>query len=126
MADARVDAWICAVRLVKTRSLATAACKAGHVRVNGDRAKASQSVRIGDDVRVLTEAGEKIVTVQKLIVKRVGAAQAVECYLDLTPPPLPKEERVVIGVRERGAGRPTKRDRRELDRLQGRGMEWGA
>ena len=73
-------------------------------------------------MRVLTEGGEKIVTVQKLIVKRVGAAQAAECYLDLTPPPLPKEERVVIGLRDRGAGRPTKRDRRDLDRLQGRAL----
>ncbi|WP_219995899.1 RNA-binding S4 domain-containing protein [Schumannella soli] len=119
-AGVRVDAWICAVRLVKTRSAASTACKAGHVRVNGERAKPAQTVVVGDHVRVLTPGGEKLVTVEKLIVKRVGAPQAAECYTDQTPPPPPKEERVVIGIRERGAGRPTKRDRRELDRLQGR------
>lgn len=120
MSGVRVDAWICAVRLVKTRSLATAACKAGHVRINDDRAKPSQTVTPGDTVRVLTEGGERIVEVSKLIVKRVGASVAAECYVDRTPPPPPREERVVIGLRDRGAGRPTKRDRRELDRLQGR------
>jgi ribosome-associated heat shock protein Hsp15 len=120
MSGVRVDAWICAVRLVKTRSLATDACKAGHVRVNGDRAKPAQPVKVGDDVRVLTEGGEKLVTVQKLIVKRVGAAIAAECYTDNTPPPPPREERVLIGVRDRGAGRPTKRDRRALEKLFGR------
>lgn len=119
-AGVRIDAWVCAVRLMKTRSAASTACKAGHVRVNGERAKPSQSVVVGDHVRVLTPGGEKLVTVEKLIVKRVGAPQAAECYTDHTPPPPPREERVVIGVRERGAGRPTKRDRRELDRLQGR------
>lgn len=116
----RVDAWICAVRLVKTRSRAVAACKAGHVRVNGERAKPAQLLRIGDDVRVLTDGGERLVTVRRLIVHRVGAAIAVECYLDRTPPPPPREQRVVIGLRDRGAGRPTKRDRRDLDRLLGR------
>jgi ribosome-associated heat shock protein Hsp15 len=120
MTGVRVDAWICAVRIVKTRSIATEACKAGHVRVNGDRAKPSQTVKVGDDVRVLTEGGERLVTVQKLLVKRVGAAIAAEAYTDNTPPPPPREERVVIGVRDRGAGRPTKRDRRALDRLFGR------
>ena len=116
----RVDQWVWAVRLSPSRSQATAGAKAGHIRINGERAKPSQSVVVGDHVRVLTPGGEKLVTVEKLIVKRVGAPQAAECYTDHTPPPPPKEERVVIGVRERGAGRPTKRDRRELDRLQGR------
>jgi ribosome-associated heat shock protein Hsp15 len=116
----RVDAWICAVRLVKTRSAASQACTAGHVRVNGDRAKPAQPVRPGDTVRVLTDGGERIVEVVETIAKRVGAPRAAECYVDRTPPPPPREERVVIGVRDRGAGRPTKRDRRELDRLRGR------
>lgn len=116
----RVDAWICAVRIVKTRSLASTACKAGHVRVNGERAKPSQPVVVGDSVRVLTEGGERTVEVVRLLVKRVGASIAAEAYVDHTPPPPPREERVFIGVRERGAGRPTKRDRRDLDRLQGR------
>lgn len=115
----RVDVWICAVRLARTRSLATDACKAGHVRINGDRAKPAQAIKPGDEVRVLVGRVERIVVARTLIQKRVGAAQAVECYEDRTPPPPPREERVVIGVRDRGAGRPTKRDRRALERLFG-------
>ena len=115
----RVDSWVWAVRLLKTRSSSTDACKAGHVRVNDARAKAAQPVRIGDEVRVRTPEGDRIVIVRRLIVKRVGATVAEECYEDLTPPPPPKEERVVIAVRDRGAGRPTKRDRRELEKLRG-------
>jgi ribosome-associated heat shock protein Hsp15 len=115
----RVDSWVWAVRVLKTRSAATAASKAGHVRVNDERAKAAQPVRIGDQVRVLTDAGERILVVRRLLVKRVSAAVAAECYDDLTPPPPPREERVLVAVRERGAGRPTKKDRRDIDRLHG-------
>lgn len=116
----RVDQWITAVRLVKTRSLATEACRAGHVRINDERAKPAQAVRVGDRVRVLTGPVERIVVVRRLIEKRVGAAVAAECYEDRTPPPPPREERAIVGVRDRGAGRPTKRDRRALERLLGR------
>ncbi|MET4581087.1 ribosome-associated heat shock protein Hsp15 [Conyzicola nivalis] len=115
----RVDSWIWAVRVLKTRSAATAASKAGHVRVNDERAKAAQSVRIGDEVRVRTGEGERILIVRRLIVKRVSAAVAAECFDDLTPPPPPREERVVTAVRDRGAGRPTKKDRRDIERLLG-------
>jgi ribosome-associated heat shock protein Hsp15 len=107
-----------AVRLAKTRSAATAACKAGHVQVNGERAKAAQPVHVGDEVRLRTTDVERTVKVTSLVVKRVGAAVAVECYLDLTPPAPPKEERPLTFVRDRGAGRPTKKERRELDRLR--------
>jgi len=116
--SARIDSWIWAVRLLKSRSAATDACKGGHVTVNDERAKAAQAVRIGDEVRVRSGDGERIVVVTRLVAKRVGAPVAVTCYTDLTPPPPPKEERVVIAVRDRGAGRPTKRDRRELDKLR--------
>jgi len=115
----RVDSWIWAVRVLKTRSAATAASKAGHVRVGGERAKAAQSVRIGDEVRVRTGEGERILIVRRLIVKRVSATVAAECFDDLTPPPPPKEERVVTAVRDRGAGRPTKKDRRDIEKLRG-------
>lgn len=118
--SARVDAWIWAVRVVKTRSAATAACKAGHVRVNEERAKPAQAVKVGDEVRVRLEGVERILVVRKLIVKRVGAAVAAECVDDLTPPPPPREERPATVIRDRGAGRPTKRDRRELEKLRGR------
>jgi ribosome-associated heat shock protein Hsp15 len=117
--SARVDSWIWAVRVLKTRSAATAASKAGHVRVNDERAKAAQPVRVGDEVRVRTGEGERILIVRRLIVKRVSAAVAAECFEDLTPPPPPREERVLTAVRDRGAGRPTKKDRRDIDRLLG-------
>jgi len=118
MADtARVDAWLWAIRIFKTRSAATASSKAGHITVNDERAKPAQSVRIGDIVRVRIEGDERILQVARLIAKRVGAPVAVECYVDLTPPKPPRQERVLTVVRDRGAGRPTKRDRREIDRL---------
>jgi len=116
-ASARVDSWIWAVRVLKTRSAATAASKAGHVRVNDERAKAAQAVRIGDEVRVRTGEGERILIVRRLIVKRVSAQVAAECFDDLTPPPPPREERVLTAVRDRGAGRPTKKDRRDIEKL---------
>ncbi len=116
MAD-RLDAWIWAVRLVKTRSAATAMCRAGHVRVNGERAKAAQSLKIGDEMRLRTGDEGRIVVVRQILAKRVGAPQAAVAYDDLTPAPLPREERVVIAARDRGAGRPTKRDRRKIDEL---------
>lgn len=119
----RVDAWLWAVRVFKTRSSATAGCRAGHVRVGGDRAKAAQSVRIGDEVRIRILGFDRILTVQKLIVKRVSAADAAECFLDLTPPPPPREAMPIAPRRDRGAGRPTKRDRRELERLRGRDVD---
>lgn len=82
--SARVDSWIWAVRLAKTRSAATAACRAGHVKVNGERAKAAQPVRIGDEVRLRTTDQERTVRVARLVSKRVGAIVAVECLVDLT------------------------------------------
>ena len=121
MADSvRVDAWLWAVRVFKTRSSATAGCRAGHVRVNGDRAKAAQSVRVGDEVRIRIHGFDRILTVQKLLVKRVSATEAAACFTDLTPAPLPREAMPIAPRRDRGAGRPTKRDRRELERLRGR------
>lgn len=116
----RVDAWLWAVRVFKTRSAATAGCRAGHVRVNGDRAKAAQPVRVGDEVRIRIHGFDRILTVQKLLVKRVSAVEAALCVTDRTPAPLAREDRPIAPRRDRGAGRPTKRDRRELERLRAR------
>lgn len=117
---ARADVWTSSVRLYKNRSVASSACRAGHVRINGAKAKPAQPVHVGDRVEALTEGGQRIVVVTRIIVKRVGAAVAVECFDDLTPAPPPKEEVAVMPRRDRGAGRPTKRDRRALDRLRRR------
>ncbi|MFF5478715.1 RNA-binding S4 domain-containing protein [Streptomyces sp. NPDC012935] len=115
----RIDSWIWAVRLVKTRSMGATACKGGHVRVNGQNVKPSHSLRIGDEVRLRQENRERIVIVKRLIRKRVGAPVAIQCYVDNSPPPPPREAVAPAGIRDRGTGRPTKRDRRELERLRG-------
>ena len=116
--EVRLDVWVSSVRLFKTRSAASSACRGGHVAVNGHKAKPSTLVRVADRVTALTSGGERIVVVKRLIEKRVGAGVAVTCFDDLTPPPPPKEEVAVVAVRDRGAGRPTKRERRQLDRLR--------
>ncbi|GAA2076351.1 RNA-binding S4 domain-containing protein [Actinomadura alba] len=115
----RVDVWIWCVRLVKTRSMATAACRGGHVRVNDERVKAATPVRPGDEVRLRHGGRERLVIVQQIVRKRVGAAVAADCFIDNSPPPPPREALIPIGRRDRGAGRPTKRDRREMERLRG-------
>ena len=119
--SARVDSWLWAVRVFKSRSQATAAVKAGHVRVNGERAKPATSVKVGDRVAVRGGPAERILVVEKVLVKRVSAPLAAQAVIDQSPPPPPKELTVRVAVRERGAGRPTKRERRDLDRLRGRG-----
>ncbi|WP_030804069.1 RNA-binding S4 domain-containing protein [Streptomyces sp. NRRL S-337] len=119
----RIDSWIWSVRLTKTRSLAAAACRAGHVRVNGERVKPAHAVRSGDEVRLRHAGRERIVVVSRLVRKRVGAAVAAECFVDNSPPPPPREEVPLMGIRDRGTGRPTKRERREIDQLRGRGVE---
>jgi ribosome-associated heat shock protein Hsp15 len=119
-ASVRVDSWAWAVRLFKTRSAASDACKAGHLRVNGDRAKPAQPVRVGDEVRAFVGGVERIYVARRLIVKRVSAAAAADCFEDRTPPPPPRTETPATVTRDRGAGRPTKRERRVLDQLRGR------
>lgn len=114
----RVDRWAWAVRLFRTRALAAAECRAGHVKVNGERAKPATTIRPGDEVRVRGEGLERVVDVRLAVEKRVGAALVPVCLVDRTPPPPPRE--ALAAVRDRGAGRPTKRERREIDRLRGR------
>jgi ribosome-associated heat shock protein Hsp15 len=116
----RVDSWIWSVRLAATRSAAAGACRAGHVRVNGVRVKPAHAVRAGDEVRLRGEGRERVVVVQQVIAKRVSAAVAVACYIDNSPPPPPRQETVPVAARDRGAGRPTKRERRSIDKLLGR------
>lgn len=115
MESTRVDRWLWAVRLAKTRPDAAAACRGGHVRINDRPAKPAATVVPGDEVRAVIGDRLRIVEVTRVIQKRVGAADAVTCYLDRTPA-LPPTVAVPVAVRDRGAGRPTKRDRRVLDR----------
>ncbi|GAA4743966.1 DUF3558 family protein [Gordonia alkaliphila] len=115
----RVDSWIWGIRLTKTRSAAGAACRAGHVQVNGVTAKPATPVAVGDEVRVRLHGRDRIVEVVKLISKRASAPVAAECYIDNSPPPPPREIVAAVPRRDPGAGRPTKRDRRQMDRLRG-------
>ena len=120
MDTTRVDRWLWAVRMYKTRADANRACSGGHVEVGGRTAKPSQPVRVGDRVTARVGDRERILEVVRLIDKRVGAPIAVECYVDHSPPPPEPSGELPQGVRDRGAGRPTKRERRELDRRFGR------
>jgi ribosome-associated heat shock protein Hsp15 len=116
MDSVRIDRWLSATRLYKTRSQAQQACTGGHVKLNGENVKPSQPVRLGDEVRAEAARGDVVWQVKALAEKRLSAQLAVALYEDHTPPPPPREE--LVAPRERGAGRPTKAERRALDRLR--------
>jgi len=90
------------------------------VKVNGKTAKPATAVKVGDRVEAYVHDRERILEVTTVIAKRVGAQLAVECFVDHSPPPPSPETEATVFQRERGAGRPTKKDRRDLDRLRGR------
>ncbi len=105
------------MRLVKTRPIATQLCEGGHIRVNGNPAKASTKIRAGDRVDALIAGRERIVEVVRPIEMRVGALVAATCYVDHSPPPVVSE--LARGIKVvRGEGRPSKRLRRELERMK--------
>ena len=114
--ETRIDRWLCAVRLVKTRPLAARLCEGGHVLVNGSPAKPSTRVRAGDRVEALIAERERVVEVVRPVESRVGATVAATCYADHSPPVVPQAGPEVMPVR--GEGRPGKRLRRELERLR--------
>ncbi len=116
----RADVWLWAVRLFKSRSASAALLRAGRVRVNGTVAKASTAVKPGDRLTWRDPLRDRDVVVVELLPKRVGAPLAVKAYRDESPPVPTREERAAVGLRDRGTGRPTKRERREIDRLRGR------
>lgn len=120
MSTARVDSWMWAVRLYKTRTAAKNAIAGGHVRVNGHGVKPAHRVSPGDRVEATIAQRVRIVEVVETIEKRVGAARAAECLVDHSPPPPKREHVAPAGERDRGSGRPTKKDRREINRLRGR------
>jgi ribosome-associated heat shock protein Hsp15 len=115
---ARVDKWLWAVRVYKTRTAATDACRAGHVKVNRVGAKPAAVVRPGDTVEAFCNGREHVLEVTTIIEKRAGASVATACYVDHSPPPPPATMQPPNFARDRGSGRPTKRDRRQLDRAR--------
>ena len=120
MESARVDRWLWAVRAAPTRAASTALCRAGHVRVNDTAAKPSTTVRPGDTVSARVGDRLRVLEVVRAIDKRVGAPVAAECLIDHSPSPPPRQLRAPGLVRDPSSGRPTKKDRRQIDRLRGR------
>lgn len=118
----RIDKWLWAARLYKTRAMATEAIKGGKVKMNDAPIKPSREVKEGDVIQVQIEQLHKVVQVKQLIRNRVSAKVVPDVYTDLTP----KEEYERIEFmhaykaewRDRGAGRPTKKERRMMDKLK--------
>ncbi|MBN2799053.1 MAG: RNA-binding S4 domain-containing protein [Deltaproteobacteria bacterium] len=113
--EVRIDKYLWATRLFKTRALAADACNGGKVKVNGDAAKPARHVKIGELIEARTPGGPRVIRVERLSDHRGPAAVAATLFEDLTPP----EELEAIPQRDRGAGRPTGRDRRAVRRLRG-------
>lgn len=126
----RIDKWLWAVRIFKTRTLAGETCKTGKVKINEKRAKPSADVKVGDLVHVKKNGFNLQFEVLRIIQKRVGAPIAQTCYNDITPEEeLRKYEDWFIGkarpeIRDKGEGRPTKKERRELDKFKTDYLEW--
>ena len=120
----RIDKWLWCTRVFKTRASANDACSTGRVRLNDEPAKPASKVKIGDTISVRRKDRTVIVEVVQLLEKRVGAALAAEAMTDKSPPApeRPRRGEVVLDAqvarRERGTGRPTKRDRREIEKFR--------
>jgi ribosome-associated heat shock protein Hsp15 len=118
----RIDKYLWAIRIFKTRTLASDACKAGRVKLDNKNIKASHEVKIGETYQVSKGPDRKVVRVTGLLENRVDAKKAVDYYLDITPveqtPAFKSMFHAPILKRDRGTGRPTKRDRREIDDLK--------
>ena len=115
----RLDTWLWAARFFKSRTLATTACRGGKIRLNDHVAKPAATVAVGDRIAWHDPLRQRQVEVVQLLPSRVGAAIALAAYTDHSEPLPPKELRAALPVRDRGAGRPEKRDRRDLDQLRG-------
>ncbi|MDQ3278006.1 MAG: RNA-binding S4 domain-containing protein [Bacteroidota bacterium] len=120
----RIDKYLWAIRLFKTRTLAAAACDTGKVKQNGSAVKAAKNVNLGDEYEIKTEAKKWIIKVTGLLQNRVAYSEAINHYLDLTP----AEEidrtqfqaaSFYTGKRPSKVGRPTKKQRREMDEFLG-------
>lgn len=115
----RLDKYLWAVRLYKTRSLATDACRTGHIRMNGQPLKPSHEIKVGEVYELTIEQLHKVIEVKELLGNRVGAKLVENYMIDRTP----QEEydriqfirQYSFEKRDRGSGRPTKRDRREIE-----------
>ena len=119
----RIDKWLWAVRLFKSRSLATEECKKGHISVDGISVKPSRIPKVGDIIQVRKNPVTYSYKVLGILGKRVGANLVSEYMLDVTPPEVLKvleiRKQMSNFDRDRGTGRPTKKDRRDIDQFRG-------
>lgn len=117
----RLDRWLWHARVVKTRDLAKALIEGGHVRVDREReTRAGHAVKRGETLTITLPNRVRVLKILGFVERRGSAEVAARLYEDLSPPPPPREPRpetVEVAMRDPGAGRPTKRDRRALDRL---------
>jgi ribosome-associated heat shock protein Hsp15 len=117
----RIDKWLWAVRLYKTRTLANNCIRTGKVKLNGSTTKPAGNILVGQEVTIKKAGVNFTFRVERLIEKRVGAPVAVTCYKDITPQAEKDKFKEWYYAesggefRDRGAGRPTKKDRREID-----------
>jgi ribosome-associated heat shock protein Hsp15 len=116
----RLDKYLWAIRMFKTRTMAATACEKGKVKFNGLQAKASRTVSLGDEYEVKTEAKRWRIKVSGLLEKRVQHAEAIKYYIDITP--AEEIQRLQYqasafhtGKRQSKIGRPTKKERRDMD-----------
>lgn len=120
----RVDKWLWSVRIFKSRTLATSACKSGKVKIDGLSVKPSYSLERGEILQVRKNGFDMRYKVVDLLQKRVGAPIAQKCYEDLTPEEeLNKYNDWFVGKaaperRDKGAGRPTKKERRKIEKFK--------
>lgn len=119
MASVRIDKWLWAARCFKTRSQASEAVAAGHVKVNGDSVKSAKMLRRGDQVTVRADEHVRILDVVGLSDRRGPAPVARTLYVDRSPPRPDPADRAAVPTRDRGLGRPTKREQREIRRVRG-------
>jgi ribosome-associated heat shock protein Hsp15 len=116
MEKVRVDKWLWAIRLYKSRTLASEACDGGKVKIDGNHLKASKMLSIGDVLHIRHNHSLKIYKVISLIEKRVNASFAAACFEDLSPPEDPSDFiPSAFAQRDKGMGRPTKKERRNID-----------
>lgn len=122
MAEVRIDKYLWAIRLYKTRSISAEACKNGRVKIDDIPVKASREVKIGDVIELRVNIMNKVIEVVEARKNRMSASLAVQMYKDITPQEELERVEMINEMRtehrDRGAGRPTKKDRRELSKIK--------
>jgi ribosome-associated heat shock protein Hsp15 len=122
MDGVRIDKWLWAVRIFKTRNQAAAACKGGRVKIDGQAVKASREVKVGEEIKVSLTSFTRTIRVSALLENRVGPRLVADYMDDLTPPEEYEKQKMKQELnteyRKRGEGRPTKKERRVIERLK--------